>query len=123
MPKSLWTGRSSHELTSIKFNDEEYFVENENLKKLEAFLDFTNKWKGFFLVFMLCWALLLPLLALTAPPWSVGIALILLSIVLMVLPLPTPQTLRLLGVHKSIILIRIVALSIVGLGISILSHR
>lgn len=120
MHKSLWTGRSSEKLISLRFNDEVFFVEPENREKLEGYLEFSKKWQGRFLGIVVSLSILTPLLAIMAAEWTIGFALLALAIVFMILPLPTPQTLRLIGAQKSILIVRIIALAIAVLGLSLL---
>lgn len=119
--KSSWSGRSSGSLVEISkdlnLQGESIFVEQEYKEQLIAYLNFSNKWKNVFLALVLSLSCVIAIVALVAPPWAIGACLVVLGAVLIVLPLPTPQTIQLLGVKKSILLVRAIAILIVGAGI------
>lgn len=118
--RSIWTGRQLDSLVEVKMNSEgqlkSVFVETEHKEAAIAYLRFVEKWKNVFLVAILSLGGLIAALALMAPVWTLGCGLILVAAVLAVLPLPTPQTIQLLGIKNSIVLVRVVAALIAVLG-------
>jgi hypothetical protein len=119
--KSIWSGKISESLVQVSasFNSQEenVFVEPEHKERLIAYLGFADKWKNVFLASVLSLSAGMAILALVAPSWAVGACLVLLAIILMVLPLPTPQTIQLFGVQKSILLVRVIAVLIAVFGV------
>jgi hypothetical protein len=118
--KSIWSGKYSESLlkVSTNFNSEQkdIFVEPEHNVQLLAYLSFAEKWKNIFLISVLSVSCGIAILALAAPPWTIGACLVLLAAILMALPLPTPQTIQLIGIKKSILLIRTIAVLIAVAG-------
>ncbi|MNL14750.1 hypothetical protein D3C87_1357070 [compost metagenome] len=119
--RSIWSGRYSDSLikvsTGVQSQEKDLFVEPEYKEELSAYLVFADKWKHVFLGLVLSSSCVIAILALVAPVWTIGACLVLLAVFLIVLPLPTPQTIQLLGVRKSILLIRAIAVLVAGIGI------
>lgn len=121
MNKSMWTGQYSDLLVELKMDSpvdsSRIFVEAENKEQLVSYLQFAEKWKNVFLAVILSLGGIMAVLALVAAPWTIGVCLVLMSALMMILPFPTPQTVQLFGVRKSILLVRVVAVLIALAGI------
>lgn len=121
--RSMWTGRRSEELIEVRLPGvtrfgtpttevESFWVETEHEQQLRAYVEYARRWGRTFLALVLSGtavSLVASLLIASWPParWIVTGALLVLAATIVVFPFPTPETVALFGIRRSVVLGRV----------------
>ncbi len=114
MKKCQWSASpvNENDVREVVINDKKFICHKDNQKKLEDFLNLQFKRKTIFLSIIF-----LGIVPMLINEVFIPIVLIIQAINLWLHPFSTPQTINTLGVARSIYLVRVLSLLLVGIAI------